>query len=64
MATVNGARALAMASQVGDLSKGAFADLIAIPFTGKISEANEAVVNHSGDVRNSMIDGQWLVLPN
>ena len=35
MATVNGARALAMAGQVGELSKGAFADLITIPFTGK-----------------------------
>ena len=37
MATVNGARALGLAGKVGELSPGAFADLIAIPFAGKIS---------------------------
>ena len=36
MATVNGARALGLAGQIGELSKNAFADLIAIPFAGKI----------------------------
>ncbi|HUZ07235.1 MAG TPA: amidohydrolase family protein, partial [Candidatus Paceibacterota bacterium] len=36
MATVSGAKALGMAGRIGELSKNAFADLIAIPFEGKI----------------------------
>ena len=49
MATVNGARALGMAGQVGELSKNASADLIAIPFAGKICRhAHEAVLHHVG----------------
>ena len=44
MATVNGARALGMAGQTGELSEKPLADLIAIPFDGKISEAAEAAV--------------------
>ncbi|HTV76276.1 MAG TPA: amidohydrolase family protein, partial [Candidatus Baltobacteraceae bacterium] len=50
MATVNGARALGMAGQTGELSKNAFADLIAIPFAGKTSEVHEAVLHHEGNV--------------
>ena len=46
MATVNGARALGLAGQIGELSPNAFADLIAIPFAGKISRAHEAVLDH------------------
>ena len=36
MATVNGARALGLAGEAGELSKNAFADLIAVPFSGRI----------------------------
>ena len=39
MATVNGARALGLAGQAGELSKNAFADVIAVPFAGKIRRA-------------------------
>lgn len=64
MATLNGARALGMAGQIGELSQNAFADLIAIPFAGKIFEAHEAVVNFTGDITASMIDGQWAIEPS
>ena len=63
MATVNGARPLGMTGEVGELSKGALADLIAIPYAGKLTGVAEAVVNFSGDVPVSMINGQWVIAP-
>jgi cytosine/adenosine deaminase-related metal-dependent hydrolase len=60
MSTVNGARALGMAARIGELSPGSFADLIAIPFAGKLSGIHDAVIGHKGDVSNSMIDGEWV----
>ncbi|MDE3068129.1 MAG: amidohydrolase family protein [Verrucomicrobiota bacterium] len=63
MATANGARALGLAGQIGELSPGTLADLVAIPFAGNISEAAEAVVQFSGRVAASMIDGQWAIAP-
>ncbi len=63
MATANGARALGRQGQLGELSPNALADLIVIPFAGKLSEANETVVQHPGDVSASMIDGQWAIPP-
>jgi cytosine/adenosine deaminase-related metal-dependent hydrolase len=59
MATVNGARALGLARQAGEISEGALADLIALPFGGKISEAETAVVQHRGNISASMFDGEW-----
>jgi imidazolonepropionase-like amidohydrolase len=59
MATVNGAKALGKAGQIGELSENAFADLIAIPFAGKNADICEAVVHHASTVSASMIDGQW-----
>ena len=63
LATLNGARALGLQGQVGELSASAFADLITLPFTGSPGEACEAVVHHTGDVSASMIDGQWAIPP-
>ncbi len=63
MATVNGARALGMAGQVGELSESAAADLIAVAFDGKITDAHEAVLAHTGAVSASMIDGRWVIPP-
>jgi cytosine/adenosine deaminase-related metal-dependent hydrolase len=63
MATANGARALGRQGEIGELAPNALADLIVIPFAGKMSEANEAVVQHPGDVSASMIDGQWAIPP-
>lgn len=61
MATMNGARALGFAGEAGELSPGARADLIAIPFDGEPSEAAEAVVHHRSEVSASMIDGRWVL---
>jgi cytosine/adenosine deaminase-related metal-dependent hydrolase len=63
MATVNGARALGRAGQIGELSENALADLIAIPANAKTSEACEAVLAHDGPVSASMIDGDWVIPP-
>jgi cytosine/adenosine deaminase-related metal-dependent hydrolase len=59
MATVNGARALGMAEQIGELSADAFADLISIPFAGKSTDIYAAVLHHEGEVTGSMIGGRW-----
>jgi cytosine/adenosine deaminase-related metal-dependent hydrolase len=58
MATVNGARALGRAGELGELSPGAAADLIAVPCTADEPEA--AVIHHTGDVSAVMIDGEWV----
>ena len=63
LATVNGARILGLAGRVGEISRNAFADLIAIPFEGKRASAIEAAVNYSGRVCAAMIDGQWTIAP-
>lgn len=63
MATLNGARALGMSGQIGELNRDTFADLIAIPFTRKRSEIHEAVIHYSGDVTAGMIGGQWTIAP-
>jgi cytosine/adenosine deaminase-related metal-dependent hydrolase len=63
MATVNGAKALGMAGQIGELSENSFADLIAVPFAGKTADICETVVHHASTVSASMIDGQWAIAP-
>ena len=62
-ATLNGARALGLPGQIGELAAGALADLIAIRFAGKPSDACAALVHHTGDIAVSMIDGEWAVHP-
>jgi cytosine/adenosine deaminase-related metal-dependent hydrolase len=63
MATINSARALGMGGRIGELSEGACADLICIPFAGKIQDAYDAVLHHRGDVAGSMIAGEWSIAP-
>jgi cytosine/adenosine deaminase-related metal-dependent hydrolase len=63
MATVNGARALGRAGQIGELAENALADLIAIPASTKTSDACKAVLAHEGPVIASMIDGDWVMPP-
>jgi aminodeoxyfutalosine deaminase len=63
MATLNGARALGMRGQVGELAEGALADLVALPFAGRVADTYDAVLQHQGDVAASMIDGQWAIAP-
>jgi cytosine/adenosine deaminase-related metal-dependent hydrolase len=63
MATRNGAAALGMRGKIGQLSRGAFADLAAIPFAGKIADACEGLVFHRGPIAASMIDAEWAIAP-
>jgi cytosine/adenosine deaminase-related metal-dependent hydrolase len=63
MATVNGARALGLAGKAGELNRHAFADLIALPFSGKPATALAAVLQHAGPVAASMIEGRWAISP-
>ena len=63
MATVNGARALGLGGRAGELRRGAFADLIAIPSGGKSDDVYETALAHTGNIRASMIDGRWAMPP-
>jgi len=63
MATLNGARALGLGGQIGELTEGSVADLVALPFTAKIADSYDGVLHHQGDVAASMIDGQWAIAP-
>jgi cytosine/adenosine deaminase-related metal-dependent hydrolase len=64
MVTTNAARALGLGGRVGELSKGACADLIALPFTGKLADVHETVLNHRGGASASMISGRWAIPPS
>jgi cytosine/adenosine deaminase-related metal-dependent hydrolase len=63
MATMNGARALGLSGQVGELTPHAWADLIAVPYAGTVDGVYDAVVHHTGDVMASMIYGRWAIAP-
>jgi cytosine/adenosine deaminase-related metal-dependent hydrolase len=63
MATVNGARALGMSGDAGEIAQNSLADLISIPFAGKTEKAYEAAINHDGNVLASLIDGEWAMTP-
>ncbi len=62
MATVNGARSLGRTGELGELTEGALADLIAIPMNPAY-ETHGAVIHHRGPVTASMIEGAWAVRP-
>jgi aminodeoxyfutalosine deaminase len=60
MATANGARALGMSGEVGEISAGAFADLVSIPCSDKISRVYDAILGHKGAVEKSIIGGECV----
>ncbi len=64
MATVNGAIALGMKGLLGELRRGAYSDMIALPFPDVLRRTYEAVLEHTGPVAASMIDGQWAIAPD
>jgi len=63
MATANGARALRLVGKVGEISPGAFADLIALPLGADGQDLYGAVLRHYGNVSASMIGGRWALQP-
>ncbi len=58
LATLHGARALGRAGQLGELSPGATADLIALPWHGPRQEVFEAVVRNDRPVAAAFIGGE------
>jgi cytosine/adenosine deaminase-related metal-dependent hydrolase len=63
LATVNGAKALHMAGQAGELTPGALADVVAIPATPRLPDCHEAILNHAGPMQAVMINGAWAIAP-
>lgn len=64
MATVNGAKALGLAGEVGELKPQAFADLVALPIAGPIRSVYDAVLGLQEHVSASMIAGHWGIPPD
>jgi cytosine/adenosine deaminase-related metal-dependent hydrolase len=58
MAAINGARALGLSGQVGELAAGSYADMIAIPYSGPAEKTCEAILDHRGPVMASIIGGK------
>ena len=63
LATVNAARALGLGGRAGKISKGAFADLIALPCREKLADIYDAILHHRGEITASLIDGRWAIAP-
>lgn len=63
MATLNGARALHLEGKVGQLSPGAYADLIALPLKGEMPDPYAGVLKYEGPIEASMIGGRWAISP-
>lgn len=59
LCTVNAARALGRAGELGELAPGALADVIAVPVRASAAQAAEVLVHHTGPVTASIIAGQW-----
>ncbi len=58
MGTINGARALGRSGQLGEITSGAAADLIALRWSGAPSEVHEAIVRNHQPVVASYIAGE------
>ncbi len=65
LATTAGARALGRAGELGEISPGAAADLIAVPLrSANARDVCEYLVHAAPQVSAVMIDGQWAIAPN
>jgi cytosine/adenosine deaminase-related metal-dependent hydrolase len=58
--TVNPARALRRRGQLGQITPGALADLIAVPISGNLATLHEEIVQYERPIPWLMIDGQIL----
>jgi cytosine/adenosine deaminase-related metal-dependent hydrolase len=63
-ATLHGAKSLGMSGKLGELSEGAFADLITVPSMSDIENVCEAVIHHTSPVSGVMINGRWAIAPD
>jgi cytosine/adenosine deaminase-related metal-dependent hydrolase len=63
MVTLNPARALGFAGKLGEIRPGALADLIALPLARPSENVCDSVLNHTGHVSASMINGSWAITP-
>ncbi len=64
MATVNGARAIGQEGKLGELKRGALADIISLPYAGDVGETTSAAIQHRGFVTASLIGGEWAIDPS
>ena len=62
-ATVRAARALGLEGRAGELSAGAHADCVALPYAGGVRESAAAVIAHEGPVTATLIGGRWIRRP-
>ncbi len=60
MVTRNGARAIGLPGQLGEISPGALADLMAIPYSGPSEAALSAILDFSANVPWMMVNGREL----
>ena len=60
MATLQGAQALGFEGRAGEISPGAWADLIAIPSSAGLREVATALVHNPQPVAAAMIAGEWV----
>jgi cytosine/adenosine deaminase-related metal-dependent hydrolase len=63
MGTTNAARGLGLEGKVGEISAGAWADLIALPASSPSSNVYESIVHSQHTVTASMIGGRWVLPP-
>ena len=63
MVTVQPARALGRPGELGELSPGTLADIIALPAPGNKARVADSILENSGPVCASMIDGKWVLPP-
>jgi aminodeoxyfutalosine deaminase len=58
MTTRRPAKAIGMSGELGEIAPGAHADLIAIPYAGKIGDAFDALIEYSAPVSWMMVGGR------
>jgi aminodeoxyfutalosine deaminase len=64
MATLNAAKAIGRAGELGAIASGACADLILVPLAAHRGDPHDAVLHCRNDVSASMIRGEWAVAPS